>query len=568
MNIKTLIATQTLRQAGSALLMTMIMAGVALAMLAAALSWSSTSTRLTYRSIQYNRSEAAAEAATDKVISQISQDFLYDGEATVVNNLNTYRNMVPMPSDSAYWNTWLFNDASGNTGQTFVQRGALTGLQSLPPYSNLLAYVSTYTVVSDAKDTASLQNLTVGVLQQIQLDTVPIFQFALFSSGNMEISCGQPFDITGPVHSNGHLYVEPDSSMTFESDVGAVLDVLFQRDPLDTRGAPAGAAFYVQADEPTFPVAFLTLPIGATNTPEGVREIIEPPPTSGDDPALSLLRYYNKCDMLITVSDTGVTATSGNSIHFPTAVPPGNLATFITTTNSFTDAREGKLVKPIDLDVGNLATWYHANGNHVASVYVLDQRSLLGTELGAVRVVNGATLPQNGLTVATALPLYVLGDFNSDIATRGTTNTTTTLPASLAADAITILSDSWNDTNSSISLTNRIAGQTTVNAAFLTGVVDTTLGQYSGGMENFPRFLEIWTGIPFTYNGSMIKMFPSLYATNAWNNNNNIYKPPVRHWAFDTNFRDPTKLPPLTPKLLKVTRHQWATLPPGQTVAP
>jgi hypothetical protein len=122
MNMKTMITTQMLRQAGSALLMTMIMAGVA------ALSWSSTSTRLTYRSIQYTRSEAAAEAATDKVISQISQDFLYNGEATVVNNLNTYRNMVPMSSDSAYWNTWLFNDASGNTGQTFVQRGALTGL--------------------------------------------------------------------------------------------------------------------------------------------------------------------------------------------------------------------------------------------------------------------------------------------------------------------------------------------------------------------------------------------------------------------------------------------------------
>jgi hypothetical protein len=568
MSRKTMITTQTLRQAGSALVLTMVMAGVALAMLAAALSWSSTSTRLTYRSIQYTRSEAAAEAATDKVVSQISQDFLYDGEATVVNNLNTYRNTVPLPSDSAYWNTWLFNDASGNSGRTFVQRGALTGLQSLPPYSNLLAYVSTYTVVSDAKDTANPQDLTVGVLQQIQLDTVPIFQFALFSSGNMEISCGQPFDITGPVHSNGHLYVEPDSSLTFESGVGAVLDVLFQRDPLDTRGAPAGAAFYVQADQPAFPVAFLTLPIGTTNTPEGVREIIEPPPTSGDDPALSRLRYYNNCDMLITVSDTGVTATSGNSTHFPTPIPPGNLATFITTTNSFTDAREGKLVKPIDLDVGNLVTWDQANGNHVASVYVLDQRNLSGSDLGAVRVFNGATLPQNGLTVATALPLYVLGDFNSDSANRGSTNTAFTHPASLAADAITILSDNWNDTNSSISLTNRNAAATTVNAAFLTGVVDTTLGQYSGGMENFPRFLEIWTGTPFTYNGSMIKMFPSLYATNAWNNNNNIYKPPVRHWAFDTNFRDPTKLPPLTPKLLKVIRHQWATLPPDQTVAP
>ncbi len=44
MIIKTISSTQKLRQAGGALVLTMVMAGVALAMLAAALSWSSTST--------------------------------------------------------------------------------------------------------------------------------------------------------------------------------------------------------------------------------------------------------------------------------------------------------------------------------------------------------------------------------------------------------------------------------------------------------------------------------------------------------------------------------------------
>ena len=184
-------------------------------------------------------------------------------------------------------------------------------------------------------------------------------------------------------------------------------------------------------------------------------------------------------------------------------------------------------------------------------------------------LVNGRQLPANGLTVATGRPLYVLGDYNqSNPANLGTTNTSTTQPASLAADAITILSDAWTDANSSSPVGSRNAAVTTVNAAFLTGVVDTTLGHYSGGMENFPRFLETWGSVVFTYNGSMIKMFPSLYATNAWNNNNNIYAPPARNWAFDFNFSDPTKLPPLTPSLLKVVRQTWASLPPGQTAAP
>jgi hypothetical protein len=169
--------------------------------------------------------------------------------------------------------------------------------------------------------------------------------------------------------------------------------------------------------------------------------------------------------------------------------------------------------------------------------------------------------------VATARPLYVLGDYNQYNPTNlGTTNTSTTRPASLVADAITILSDNWSDANSGADVSARIATKTTVNAAFLTGVVETTLGQYSGGMENFPRFLETWGPVVITYNGSMVKMFPSLYATNAWGKNN-VYTPPTRNWSYDLNFDDPTKLPPKTPSVLKMIRGQWTTVPPNQNVA-
>jgi hypothetical protein len=59
-------------------------------------------------------------------------------------------------------------------------------------------------------------------------------------------------------------------------------------------------------------------------------------------------------------------------------------------------------------------------------------------------------------------------------------------------------------------------------------------------------------------------MFPSLYATNAWGKAD-VYAPPKRDWAFDINFNDPAKLPPLTPGLQKVIRSQWATVAPKQT---
>ena len=195
---------------------------------------------------------------------------------------------------------------------------------------------------------------------------------------------------------------------------------------------------------------------------------------------------------------------------------------------------------------------------------------MTGNNLNAVRVFNGTNLPPNGLTVATGRPLYVWGDYNqTNPAYLGTTNISTTRPASLVADAITFLSDNWSDANSTNAVGSRVASSTTVNAAILTGAVDTTLGHYSGGMENFPRFLETWgSANTNTYNGSMIKMFPSLYATNYWNNNNNIYSPPTRNWAYDANFNNPIKLPPKTPSLLQVIRGQWATVPPGQNTAP
>jgi hypothetical protein len=579
MNMKTIIAPQKSNQTGSALMLTLILSAIALALLAAAMSWSASNTKLTYRSIQYNQSVAAAEAATEKVISQINRDFLYGGQSLVINNLNTYQNTVPTSSDSPYWSTWEFDAGNGNIGQTYVQPGTAASYIVLnSTYAGLQGFVSTYTIVSHAQDTASPQQVSAGVLQQLQLASIPIFQFATYSSGEMEISCGQPFTITGRVHSNGELYVEPDSSLTFESSVTAVLSILFQRDPLDTRGPPAGTVVYAETNQPVFPVPALTLPIGTTNTPEAVREIIEPPP-SGEDPTspLGRLRYYNQCDMVLVASDNGVSATSGYFNNFATPIPTNELAGFVSTTSSFWDARESKTVKPIDINIGNLTAWnltnsslrYSLIGSNLTSVYVLDRRTLPATSLGAVRVVNGLRLPPSGLTVATGRPLYVLGDFNELNTTNlGTASTSATRPASLVADAITILSDAWKDANST-SLNG--AAATTVNAALLTGAVDTTLGQYSGGMENFPRFLESWGPIVFTYNGSMIKMFPSLYATNVWNGINytkHYYDPPVRNWAYDTNFNDPTKLPPKTPSLLQVIRGQWANVVPGQDAAP
>ncbi len=134
------------------------------------------------------------------------------------------------------------------------------------------------------------------------------------------------------------------------------------------------------------------------------------------------------------------------------------------------------------------------------------------------------------------------------------------------ADSVTILSDSWND---SVTNANPSPSSTTVNAAMLEGIVptDPTIsGDYSGGVENFLRLLENWGGT-LTYNGSIVVMFPSQYATNHWVGPGgstsgppyaNYYNAPTRHWSFDLNFtRGQSYLPPLTPETKSLIRGQW-----------
>jgi hypothetical protein len=249
--------------------------------------------------------------------------------------------------------------------------------------------------------------------------------------------------------------------------------------------------------------------------------------------------------------------------------------TFVNTNASFYDYREGKQVQATEIDIVALTNWmagsgYALNqlaqarmGHGINSVFVDDRRPGAG-KLTAVRVVNGTALPPSGLTLSTPRPLYVKGNFNAPDLTPGSTNTSLTAPASLASDAITILSPNWNDSwDSSTSLSSRAAANATVNAAFLSGIVPSVttaagVPHYSGGVENFPRFLENWSSSTLTYNGSMVVMFPSRYATNFWIAPGTYYNPPTRKWAFDSNFLSLNRLPPATPQVRKTQRGTWS----------
>ena len=213
----------------------------------------------------------------------------------------------------------------------------------------------------------------------------------------------------------------------------------------------------------------------------------------------------------------------------------------------------------------NIAAITSSNMTWNNILYISDQ-SATASNHKAIRLRNGNTLPKEGLTFVTDNPLYIQGDWNtgaSPPSSASTADSTTPMAQNYAwrasaiiADAITLLSNSWQDANSSKGLNIRIASNTTVNAALVAGNVPTgSKGtNYSGGGENFVRFLEDWTGKTFTYYGSMLQLYQSAYATGIWGRGN-VYLPAQLNWYFDDKFT--LNAPAGTAVMISYVQQRW-----------
>jgi len=197
-----------------------------------------------------------------------------------------------------------------------------------------------------------------------------------------------------------------------------------------------------------------------------------------------------------------------------------------------------------------------------------------------VRLVNAVKLPgkydevapakTKGFSVASENGVYVLGNYNATgIASIGTPTKSTDylpqdepdhIPASIVADAVTILSNNWTDARSFASpftLANRNATETTIRFAMLAGDARSSFGgtpnqgggdpRLTGGVHNFKRFLETWSDDRLNYSGSLINLFNSHNNNGAFKCCGIVYSPPTRNWIFDSSFLDPNRLPPGTP---------------------
>jgi len=211
----------------------------------------------------------------------------------------------------------------------------------------------------------------------------------------------------------------------------------------------------------------------------------------------------------------------------------------------------------------------------------------------ALKVVNGGyttgnlKLPRNGsqgLSIVAENPLYVQGNYNAPNGAGtdfGTTPGTDHVSAAAIADAVTMLSNDFNDIETFMSPhdvnTNRAASETWYRLAVISGkglnfprptsntANDHTDFGTDGGAHNFLRYIEDWTNQTLDFRGSIVSFYLNRQAVGTYKCCDVVYQPPSRGYKFDTDFLTPALLPPRTPMFRDINTLTFRQLlRPGQ----
>jgi len=458
---------------------------------------------------------------------------------------NTGAPPTTLPSGSENINDCVAAYSTADNGAALVRdltKGSLTGLHAL---------VKTFTITSTG--TSAVDQSQVVLTQEFECALVPIFQFAVFYGNDLEVAPGPDMTLIGRVHSNGNMYLQANNNLRMDSYITASGNITHGRK------GPGGTSFgnvfikdvagnyqnmlrsgtWLDASEPNWYDSATTRWGGRVQDAAFGQEELNLPLTNAGDPHKIIERasgnpdsYENKAGLKI-IDGQALAKVGAVWTNVTALLPAGTI-----TATTFYDAREAQNVNTTEVDISKLktSTYYPANG----VIYSSDQRS----GFNATRLVNGSSLGRP-LSIVSENPLYIKGDFN----------TATKQPAFIAGDAVTFLSNSWNDANSTLNKSTRVATATTVNCSFMTGNTNTTSTNYNGGLENLPRFLETWSGTNFNWRGSMVNLWNSLQATGDWSGT--YYDPPNRNWAYDTDLDDPSKLPPESPCVRVFQRTGW-----------
>jgi hypothetical protein len=443
----------------------------------------------------------------------------------------------------------------GGTVLKVLTTGAYRGLNSLSDEYEITAVASSANL--KAKTTLKMT---------VDASVVPVFQFAVFYEGDLEIAPGPAMTLGGRVHSNADMYLASENNLRIDSYTTAAGSIFHGRSPLSGMASANGDVqikdangnyqsmkntdgTWLDAHKADWVTSSISRWQGKVEDKDhGMTELKLPVVASGQ--SVDMINPAGTSNVDSYERKAGLKIVNGQVYwRKPDSTWQNVTSTFTSTgiivSKTFRDQREGKDVYSTDIDVSKLNTSAYWPTNGI--VYTSNDG---GGNLTATRLVNGSEL-HDKMTVASNNPVYTQGNYN----------TTNKKAAAIMTDAYTVLSNSWDDAKSTLTKSDRVASNTTVNVAYMTGNKISGSGggtSYSGGYENLPRFLETWSGKTLTWKGSSVCLWQSRQATGTWGGG--CYDPPTRSWVFDQDFLNPTMLPPGTPLISIVQKTSWLEL--------
>jgi type II secretory pathway pseudopilin PulG len=479
------------------------------------------------------------QARRNKILTQ----GLYQAEAAIEQAAFTLGNLVANRQPVAdTFNDTLSLSPDFNITFTWV---VLDTDHTVLSAQGIATIIRHYHISGTATDIVS--GLSVTAHQIVALKKTYTFQHAVFYNDDLEMLPGPNMTLSGKIHSNRDIYLGTHSTFTVDSDyLHGAGNVYNQRK--DSSDYMEGAVRIRRENEATYRAMLESgdfQPLDSRRSDwtdesqvrwngtvqsavHGVTSLAVPNVGS-----ISQDGFYAQNAGLKIVDTTAYNASGG-----VVSLPSGTI-----NQSSVYNYREGKYVTLTDINMSLLNSSGAFPSNGLLYVTRTDASSVYPN---GVRLLNGSQL-QGALTLVSNDAIYVKGDYNS----------INKKPAAIICDSLDILSNNWNDANSHSALGSRIATSTTINAAFIGGIDTTTSGHYNGGLENYPRFLEDWTGKTLRIRGSFVELWNSQMSQGAWLYGNPQYTAPLRDWNYDTDFNDSSKLPPFTPYAVETERVAW-----------
>lgn len=422
----------------------------------------------------------------------------------------------------------------------------------------LAVIVKNYQVTATATHPAN-PGVAVTLHQMITRRLIYTFQHAVFYDQDLEMLPGPNMTLSGRIHSNSDIYLDTHNTFTIEGDHMRSAGNMYN-ERKDDGSTLSGDVVIEVAGSPGTYVGMNNFDSDSANwvnesqtrwggsvktADHGVSQLSVPQVGSIQNGG-----FYDTKAGLKVINGQLVTP-EGTPLVEGVDIPEGT----VTTSNSFYNNREGKWVTMTDIDMRKLAGYEDDDPDGSPSFsnrmpgngLIYATRNDAGAGQPGIRLKNGQKIERNGgLTVVSDAPVYIEGDFN----------TVDKQPSAVICDAVNILSNDWDDSNSFSGLSSRVADETTVNLAFISGIDDTTTGNYNGGLENYPRLHESWSGRELEIRGSFVALWNSVMATGAWQYGGSQYKAPIRNWNYDQDFLN-GDMPPFTPWAVEADKGAW-----------